>query len=268
MSSTNKTSNLKLNQWLGSDRSKREDFNEDNKLIDEWAGKIVKLLAKKVDLSAVVNNLNVTEEGFIMDARAAKTLNDKLNSIFSNSDNYHSDSSDNLPYGVSFLETGSTNSPFDFWGTVGTSGREIVPEYKQQLALPWDLDTDNYLSYRASNTNGWSDWYRIPLIKKAIKDVPLTNLSLGDKGELNYYVENGWCTVEFKNIAGLGTNIDLSYQGSELPYPAMQENERLEHDGETVGTIMVYNNGQISCHKISSELGFGTMHYQIDKSKY
>lgn len=34
MSSTNKTSNLQLNSWIGSDKPKREDFNTDNEIID------------------------------------------------------------------------------------------------------------------------------------------------------------------------------------------------------------------------------------------
>lgn len=34
MSSTNKTNNLKLNSWIGSDKPKRVDFNYDNEIID------------------------------------------------------------------------------------------------------------------------------------------------------------------------------------------------------------------------------------------
>ena len=34
MSSTNKTANLKLNSWIGSDKPKRTDFNNDNDIID------------------------------------------------------------------------------------------------------------------------------------------------------------------------------------------------------------------------------------------
>ncbi len=35
MSSTNKTSNLKLNSWIGSDKPQRTDFNYDNEVIDK-----------------------------------------------------------------------------------------------------------------------------------------------------------------------------------------------------------------------------------------
>lgn len=38
MSSTNKTTNLQLNNWIGSDVPKREDFNRDNSIIDNAIG--------------------------------------------------------------------------------------------------------------------------------------------------------------------------------------------------------------------------------------
>lgn len=38
MSSTNKTTNLKLNDWVGTDVPQREDFNADNQRIDKAIG--------------------------------------------------------------------------------------------------------------------------------------------------------------------------------------------------------------------------------------
>ncbi len=38
MSSTNKTTNLGLNSWIGSDKPRREDFNLDNSIIDTKLG--------------------------------------------------------------------------------------------------------------------------------------------------------------------------------------------------------------------------------------
>lgn len=35
MSSTNKTTNLQLNSWIGADKPQREDFNRDNRILDE-----------------------------------------------------------------------------------------------------------------------------------------------------------------------------------------------------------------------------------------
>jgi len=37
MPSSRKTPNLRLNDWLGSDKPKRDDFNEDNRIIDQWS---------------------------------------------------------------------------------------------------------------------------------------------------------------------------------------------------------------------------------------
>ncbi|MBE6907835.1 MAG: hypothetical protein E7476_16405 [Ruminococcaceae bacterium] len=38
MASSNSTANLHLNQWLGSDKPKMEDFNSDNRKLDEAVG--------------------------------------------------------------------------------------------------------------------------------------------------------------------------------------------------------------------------------------
>ena len=35
MGSTNKTGDLELNQWIGSDVPKMEDFNRDNEILDK-----------------------------------------------------------------------------------------------------------------------------------------------------------------------------------------------------------------------------------------
>ena len=40
MPSANKTSNIGLNQWLGNEYVKRQDFVDDNRIIDEEIGKI------------------------------------------------------------------------------------------------------------------------------------------------------------------------------------------------------------------------------------
>lgn len=40
MPSTNKTPNIGLNQWLGNEYVKRQDFVDDNNVIDEEIGKI------------------------------------------------------------------------------------------------------------------------------------------------------------------------------------------------------------------------------------
>ncbi len=48
MSSTNKTEELELNQWIGSDIPKMEDFNRDNEIIDKTLGEHIWDVSKHV----------------------------------------------------------------------------------------------------------------------------------------------------------------------------------------------------------------------------
>lgn len=51
MSSTNKSNNLNLNQWIGSDVPQREDFNNDNAIIDSVLGKHINNIATHTNAS-------------------------------------------------------------------------------------------------------------------------------------------------------------------------------------------------------------------------
>lgn len=48
MGSTNKTGELELNQWIGSDVPKMEDFNKDNEIIDKILGEHIWDISKHV----------------------------------------------------------------------------------------------------------------------------------------------------------------------------------------------------------------------------
>lgn len=48
MGSTNKTEDLELNQWIGSDVPKMEDFNRDNEIIDKTLGEHIWNVSKHV----------------------------------------------------------------------------------------------------------------------------------------------------------------------------------------------------------------------------
>lgn len=48
MSSTNKSENLKLNQWIGTDVPSRQDFCDDNRIIDQAVGGHITDYAKHV----------------------------------------------------------------------------------------------------------------------------------------------------------------------------------------------------------------------------
>lgn len=64
MPSKNKTTNLGLNQWQGNEYVKRQDFVDDNELIDEAFGKLSEEI-KNIDLSSTKvirpNKKNVEE---------------------------------------------------------------------------------------------------------------------------------------------------------------------------------------------------------------
>ena len=48
MSSTNKTGELELNKWIGSDIPQMEDFNRDNEIIDKTLGEHIWDVSKHV----------------------------------------------------------------------------------------------------------------------------------------------------------------------------------------------------------------------------
>ena len=70
MSSTNKTTNLKLNKWIGTDRSAREDFNNDNDLIDKFAGEVTASLKDVAHKNGAIQ-INLNSEKI-----SGKTVND------------------------------------------------------------------------------------------------------------------------------------------------------------------------------------------------
>ena len=61
MSSTNKTTNLGLNQWTGNDSPKREDFNNDNQIIDEKIGTLGTQMAEMANKTGKVGTKEVDE---------------------------------------------------------------------------------------------------------------------------------------------------------------------------------------------------------------
>ena len=65
MASTNKTDNLELNNWVGGDRSQREDFNSDNEKIDTWAGEVNSQLN---DIAQDINTLKTGKQDLIVDS--------------------------------------------------------------------------------------------------------------------------------------------------------------------------------------------------------
>lgn len=48
----------------------------------KWFSDMAALVATKLDIDNVVNNLNTTVSGYVLDARVGKSLNDKINGLF------------------------------------------------------------------------------------------------------------------------------------------------------------------------------------------
>ena len=166
MSSTNKTTNLGLNQWIGSDRSKREDFVDDNKKIDDWAGQVntqlnanTQEIASKIDKSKIINDCNATEDGFVLDARQGKRIMNEIEGLSNNSISYkgynvENDFNNLTKTGFYHLADCSSvsNSPIAGWG--------ILEVYATNLYIKQIITTvaDNNQYTRTRNENTWTEW--------------------------------------------------------------------------------------------------------------
>lgn len=81
MPSKNKTTNLGLNQWQGNEYVKRQDFVNDNELIDEAFGKISEEI-KNIDLSStkvIRPNKKTVEESLVANETSISSLETKVN---------------------------------------------------------------------------------------------------------------------------------------------------------------------------------------------
>ena len=132
----------------------------------------------------------------------------------------------------------------------------------------------NIVSTRAKKeTTDFSIWENYLNVKSTIPNKSKTALTLPNSmGSINYFIEDGWCTLEAKDIGGNGANIDI-LETEEIPVPNLTQPCILEHDGVMVGTIYVSGKStgkgvKIIAHKNSEVLGYGTVSYKIDQSKY
>ena len=126
---------------------------------------------------------------------------------------------------------------------------------------------------KKTTTTFTTPWQSNLMLKATIPNKSKTSLTLPNSmGSINYFIEDGWCTVEFKDIAGDTTNIDI-IETEELPTPNLTQPCFLESDGVMVGTIYIAGKTsgsgvKITAHKNSATLGFGTISYKIDQSKF
>ena len=92
---------------------------DDGTTLEEKVTALNNLISQKVDTSTVVNNLLTTEEGFVLDARQGKTLNDSISDLSSNSYNLTSGilGIEARPYALKKYNDGT----FEFWGRMDAS---------------------------------------------------------------------------------------------------------------------------------------------------
>lgn len=76
MPSTNKTPNIGLNQWLGNEYVKRQDFVDDNNIIDEEIGKIKKDME---NMSTDAKGTSYDSSTSELDAKNVQDAIDKVN---------------------------------------------------------------------------------------------------------------------------------------------------------------------------------------------
>ena len=163
MASSEKTTNLQLNNWIGSDRSQREDFNADNEKIDAWAGEV----------------------------------NSQLNDITQNISNLENDKQDKLTYFnvknysklENFIETDMTT--LEFIKTITLNSITTVTHNNSYTYKLTDIPTpngvlvvfrgvsDGYLNATMFGTNGKKYFYKA--IVYDVSDTEVINPENGDK---------------------------------------------------------------------------------------
>ena len=76
------------------------------------------------------------------------------NIVFGKSEGARVSDANNADIGVTTITQNDQNTPFNFWGTLITTGRN---GYRQQLAFPWAKAEKN-LKYRCEDGGTWGDW--------------------------------------------------------------------------------------------------------------
>lgn len=82
MPSSNKTTNLQLNKWIGSDKPKKDDFNSDNQKVD-MAYESMSQRLYQAETTAANNRQSLQQSVDAVDGRC-NTLNSTLNNHISN----------------------------------------------------------------------------------------------------------------------------------------------------------------------------------------
>ena len=128
-------------------------------LLDKLTDRVVNKLIEK---GLIVDNFATQIKGFIPDATLVTQLkeaqdeqnNNIGNIVFGKSEGARVSDANNADIGVTTITQNDQNTPFNFWGTLITTGRN---GYRQQLAFPWSRAEKN-LKYRCEDGGTWEDW--------------------------------------------------------------------------------------------------------------
>lgn len=102
------------------------------------------------------NNATTTQNGYVLDAKMGKTLQDQITSY---SDGELITNVNNAPLGFSCIGQNGTNSPFpNFWCTILTMRGNHDNSYTQQIAFPWSWLSSTKIAYRVYDNNSWYNW--------------------------------------------------------------------------------------------------------------
>lgn len=248
---------------LGWGEKVNNNFTELQQVIDSLSNYLKK--------TTVVNNYTTEDQGYILDARVGSSL--------FNLGLYYKGSLSTL--GVTDFDGIVTSGIYSFGNTTTMNNS---PNMNQGILICYNIAEGNIIQQAIEiSTNiikqrtgyddtltakkKWSDWKRTSSTTNVQDKEKSTGILDNNMGKYNYYIKDGICTVEFKDIAGDTANITLA-ETSNLPIPILASNGILENNGVMVGSINVSDEGKITCHKNSSNLGYGNVMYQIDESRY
>ena len=248
------------------------DYNQKFTNIDTDVTNIKK---DKINVSDIVDNFTGKDSKKPLSATRGKYLYDN-SLVFKGTVPSNVDLNTLVEPGIYFIDDASnmSHTPTKVEGQTSKSFINIISYEEMAVQEIIRLrDSTKWTRSKVSDSAGWESWYKYKNVKTTIEDKAMTSLTLPDnKGTLNYFIEDGWCTVEFKDIAGDGTNLDI-IETEELLTPSLTQPCVLEADGVMVGTAYISGRTsgdgvKITAHKNSSTLGFGTVSYKIDQSKY
>ena len=246
MASTNKTTNYELNQWLGNDYIKREDFNNDNELIDS---------ALKANADAITSEAAARAAGdsALEDLVSSKLYAERVNGR---------DLNNILTEGFYSVSSGTVNAPLNIggsllvfpWvastvdGSVGSAETVVT-----QMFISISINPRIFVRTNTDGTSsGWTDWKdstynSIATGVISIYVSPTGSDTTGDGTSSNPYNTWGKALSQIpKNLNGYYAQINIA--------PGTY-NENVTIAGYFGGRILLALSGTVTVTSLASDYG-------------